>query len=148
MILVTPIEWYGLAALLVVCLLAVWRGGPSERRSTAIVAICWVASIIVDNDGSTGVQWGILGIDILLAAWLITQAISGTRAWAFVAAAAQIMIVLTHAGFALTPEMMQEGFFSSYYIWSYVVLLALAFGNVFARRRSPEKRSATLKSGL
>ncbi|PZO01753.1 MAG: hypothetical protein DCF29_14780 [Alphaproteobacteria bacterium] len=134
MILVTPIEWYGLAALLVVCLLAVWRGGKPERKSAAIVAICWVASIIVDNDGSTGVQWGILGIDILLAGWLIAQALTATQAWSFVAAGAQILIVLTHVGFALTPEMMQEGFFSAYYIWSYVVLLALAFGSLTTRR--------------
>ena len=130
MILVTPIEWYGLAALLVVCLLAVWRGGRLERKAAGIVAICWVASIIVDNDNSTGVQWGILSIDILLAGWFVTQAMIQARAWLFVAAGAQVLILLTHLGFALSPEMMEEGFFSAYYIWSYVVLLALAFGSL------------------
>ncbi len=138
MILVTPIEWYGLAALLVVCLLAVWRGGTPERRAAGIVAICWVASIIVDNDNSTGVQWGILGIDILLAGWFVTQAMIQARAWLFVAAGAQVLILLTHLGFALSPEMMEEGFFSAYYIWSYVVLLALAFGSLTARHPRPE----------
>lgn len=133
MILVTPIEWYGLAALLVVCLLAVWRGGSLERRSAGIVAICWVASIIVDNDKSTGVQWGILAIDIALAGWLVTQAMTQARAWLFIAAGAQVLILLTHLAFALSPEMMEEGFFSTYYIWSYVILLALAFGSLTVR---------------
>lgn len=128
MIHVTLVEWYGLGALLLVCLLALWRGGVPERRATAAVAICWVASVIVDNDGSRGIQWAILAVDILLAVWLAVQALSGVRLWLMLAAGAQIMILLTHVGFALTPAMMQEGFFSAYYIWSYVVLLALALG--------------------
>jgi hypothetical protein len=32
--------------------------------------------------------------------------------------------------------MMQEGFFSAYYIWSYVVLLALASGSLLPGRRN------------
>lgn len=138
MILVTPVEWYGLGALLVVCLLAVWRGGASVRRSTAIVAICWVASVVVDDDGSRGVQWAIFGVDVLLAGWLIYVAMTKTQGWSLLAAAAQILIVLTHIGFMLTPEMMQEGFFSAYYIWSYVVLLALALGCLFSQPTRPE----------
>lgn len=136
MIHVTLVEWYGIGALLFVCVLAVWRGGVPERRTAAVVALCWAASVIVDNDGSRGVQWAILGVDIFLAIWLVFQALTCNRLWLFVAAAAQILILLTHVGFAMTPEMMQEGFFSAYYIWSYVVLLALASGSLLTRRRN------------
>lgn len=134
MILVTPVEWYGLGALLVVCLLAVWRGGAPERRTTAIVAICWIASVVVDNDGSPGVQWAIFGVDVLLAGWLIFEALLRPRLWSMTVAAAQIMIILTHVGFMLRPAIMQEGFFSAYYIWSYVVLLALGLGSLSRRQ--------------
>jgi hypothetical protein len=133
---VTIVEWYGLGALLLVCLIAVWRGGVPERRTAAVVALCWVASVIVDNDGSRGVQWAILAVDIFLVVWLVFQALTCNRLWLFVAAAAQILILLTHVGFAITPEMMQEGFFSAYYIWSYVVLLALASGSLLPGRRN------------
>ena len=136
MIHVTLVEWYGLGALLFVCVLAVWRGEAPERRTAAVVALCWVASVIVDNDGSRGVQWAILGVDIFLVIWLVFQALTCNRLWLFVAAAAQILILLTHVGFAMTPEMMQEGFFSAYYIWSYVVLFALASGSLLTKRRN------------
>lgn len=138
MIHVTLVEWYGLAILLAVCLLAAWRGGKPERRATAIVAVCWIASVVVDNDGSTGVQWAIFGVDVFLAGWLSFEALSKTRLWLLVAAGAQILIVLTHVGFLLQPAMMQEGFFSAYYVWSYVVLLALALGSLFAPRFRPD----------
>ena len=134
MIHVTLVEWYGLGALLLVCLLAAWRGGAPERRVTAVVAVCWVASVVVDNDGSRGVQWAILGVDVFLAGWLVVEAMVRPRIWMLGAAGAQILILLTHIGFALTPAMMQEGFFSAYYIWSYVVLVAVAVGNLLARR--------------
>ena len=134
MIHVTLVEWYGLGALLLVCLIAVWRGGVPERRTAVVVAACWVASVIVDNDGSRGVQWAILGVDVFLGAWLVVQALRCNRAWLFCAAGAQILILLTHVGFALTPAMMQEGFFSAYYVWSYVVLAAVAVGSLSRRR--------------
>ncbi|MGV9008074.1 hypothetical protein [Brevundimonas sp.] len=137
MIHVTLVEWYGLGALLLVCMLAVWRGGVPERRTAIVVALCWVASVIVDNDGSRGVQWAILSVDVLLGVWLVIQALTCNRFWLMVAAGAQILILLTHVGFALTPDMMQEGFFSAYYIWSYVVLLALALGSFLARYQVP-----------
>lgn len=134
MIHVTLVEWYGLGALLLVCTLAVWRGGVPERRTAIVVALCWVASVIVDHDGSRGVQWAILAVDVLLGVWLVIQALTCNRFWLMVAAGAQILILLTHVGFALTPEIMQEGFFSAYYIWSYVVLLALAVGSLSGPR--------------
>lgn len=136
MIHVTLVEWYGLGALLLVCLIAVWRGGALERRTAAVVAVCWVASVIVDHDGSRGVQWAILGVDVFLGVWLVIQALRANRAWLFVAAGAQVLILLTHVSFAVTPAMMQEGFFSTYYVWSYIVLLALAIGSVVPRRRT------------
>lgn len=135
MIHVTLVEWYGLGALLLVCGLAAWRGGVPERRTAAVVALCWIVSVVVDNDGSRGVQWAILAVDVFLGAWLVVQALICNRSWLLVAAGAQILILLTHVGFALTPEMMQEGFFSAYYIWSYVVLLAIAIGSLSSRRR-------------
>ena len=135
MIHVTLLEWYGLGALLLVCLVAAWRGGVAERRVTAVVAVCWLASVVVDNDSSRGVQWAILGVDVFLAGWLVVEAMVSPRIWMLVAAAAQILILLTHVGFALTPAMMQEGFFSAYYIWSYVVLAAVTVGNLLAGHR-------------
>ena len=135
MIHVTLVEWYGLGALLLVCAIAAWRGGVPERRTTAVVALCWIGSVVVDNDGSRGVQWAILAVDVFLGAWLAFQALTGNRAWLFFAAGAQILILLTQVGFALSPEIMQEGFFSAYYIWSYVVLIALAIGSLSRRRQ-------------
>lgn len=140
MIHVTIVEWYGLAALFLVCALVAWRGEGPERRTASVVAFCWIASVVVDNDASRGVQWAILGVDVFLGGWLVFQALTGNRAWLYVAAGAQILILLTHAGFALSPEVMQEGFFSAYYIWSYVVLAAIATGSLSRHGRVNETR--------
>lgn len=135
MMLVTTTEWYGLGALLAMVLLAVWRGDGLARRVAVVFALAWVGSVMVDDDGVRGVQWAIFAIDVLLAGWLVTETLLSGRIWLYVATAAQLMIVMTHVAFYLDARIVQEGFFSAYYVWSYVELLAIAAGALTARRK-------------
>lgn len=138
---VTRFELYGLAVLLLVCALATWRGGMTERRITAVIAVAWVASLVLDDDASRQVQWTLFGIDVVLAVWLVAEAIFGRRLWIAIAAGAQLMIVLTHVAFAANRHIVQEAFFSAYYVWSYVVLLAVVLGCLTTRRDSLSQSS-------
>lgn len=130
---ISRFEIYGLIVLLLVCGMAIWRGGPVERRIAAVVAVAWVGSILLDDDASSGVQYRLFAIDCVLAVWLVAEAALSRRIWPAFAAAAQLMIVMTHVAFAVNARIVQEGFFSAYYIWSYLVLLALAIGVLTAR---------------
>lgn len=142
---VTPLEWYGMAALLVCCLPAIWRGTPGDRRAALVIAVAWVACVLVDDDASRGVQWGIFAIDIALAAWLLVEGVFGKRLWLAAAAAAQTFIVATHVAFMIDADIQQEGFFSTYYLWSFVVLICLALGPLLSPRRRPQS-TATIST--
>ena len=74
---VNIIELYGLLALLLAVGVAFWRGGALERRVATVIAAAWIGSLIVDNDGSRGVQWAICAIDIALAIYLMGETLFG-----------------------------------------------------------------------
>lgn len=138
---ISPFELLGLATMALVCGIAFWRGGSTERRIAAVVAIAWVASILLDDDASTGVQWRIFAIDLILGIWLIAETLFSGRIWPAFAAGAQIFIVLTHVAFMVKVEIVQDMFYSAYYLWSYVVLAALATGSLLSPSR-PRRSSS------
>ena len=124
-------EWFGLAIMALACGFAAWRGEKLERRAAAVIATAWILSVILDQDGHQGVQWGIFTIDVLLLGYLLHEAIFSKRVWPIFATAAHMFIVLTHASFLIDSRIEQWGFFTAYYIWSYVVLLALFAGSAW-----------------
>lgn len=127
-------EIFGLGVLVGVLVLALWRGGPTERRVALAVAVAWVASTFADTPEAGAVQWRILLIDTLLAAWLLFEAVTSARLWTVFAFLAQLMIVMTHVAAMLQPTILVWGFYTAYYVWSYAVLLALCVGTLTARR--------------
>lgn len=131
---ITQFEWLSLLALALAVAAAWWRGTRADRRSALIIAAAWLASMLVDDDGSRGVQWGIFAIDLLLVSYLLVEGVFGRRLWPVCAAVAQLFIVMTHVAFLMSPSMIHEGFFSAYYLWSYVVLLCLLVGALTNRR--------------
>lgn len=124
-------EWLGLAIMALCCAFAASRGGRLERRAAAFIAAAWILSILLDQDGHYGVQWGILTIDILLLVYLLHEAAFGKRLWPLFAAAAHMFVVLTHTAFLLDGRIQHWGFFTAYYVWSYAVLAALVGGAVW-----------------
>ena len=138
---VSPLEVAGLLALAFVCAIAFWRGGPSERRVAGVILLAWLGSLILDDDNTTGIQWAIFAIDVLLAIWLAAEVLFGPRIWLYFALAAQVMIVMTHIAFMIQSEIVQDAFYSAYYFWSYVVLGSLAIDSLFKPVGLRTKRS-------
>lgn len=136
---VSLFEVYGLVALFLACALAFWRGGTQERRLAVVIAVAWIGSVVVDNDGSRTIQWAIFIVDMILAIWLLSEAILGRKLWPAFAAGAQVMIVMTHVAFFTDARIVHEAFFSAYYVWSYVVLACLAVGSLLAARSRSRK---------
>lgn len=131
----STLEVIGLVIMLGVCGFTWLRGGSTERRAALAVSSAWIASTVADMDWWTGVQWGILVIDAALAVFLVWLAAQSRRIWPAVAAAGVILIVLTHIAFMISAAMRQAGFFTVYYLWSYLVLGAVLWGGVTAARR-------------
>jgi len=97
--------------------------------------------LILDDDNTTGIQWAIFAIDVLLAIWLAEEVRFGPRIWLYFALAAQVMIVMTHIAFMIQSEIVQDAFYSACYLWSYVVLASLAIGSLFKPVGLRTKRS-------
>lgn len=142
---ITWIEIFGLGLMALVTSLAIWLGGPVERRVAAVLAGAWLLSMLVDRDGHAGVQWGIFAIDALFFIYLLAETVSSRRLWPAAASGFQMFVVMTHVAFIMDFRIEHWGFFSAYYVWSYATVAAVLFGTLTApegrlrrRRRKPE----------
>lgn len=142
---ITWIEIFGLGLMALVTSLAMWLGGPVERRVSAVLAGAWLLSILVDRDGHAGVQWGIFVIDVVFFVYLLAETVSSRRLWPAAASGFQLFVVMTHVAFILDLRIEHWGFFSAYYVWSYAIVATVLFGALTAPegrlrrgRRKPE----------
>lgn len=124
----------GLVAMPAVCGFALWRGGGPERRAAVAIAVAWIGSVVVDVDEWHGVQWGIMAIDVVLLAYLAALSVASRRTWLTFATAFQLLIVATHLAFVFDPTIGNLGFFSAYYVLSWLELACLAWGAAVAPR--------------
>jgi len=124
----------GFIALGATALTVVLRGGRLERQAIAIVALAWVASALAPIGDRTGPSWAIAAIDGLLLLYLLYLAAFSRRLWPVAAAGFQLLILATHAAFAVRSELEQWGYFTAYYLWSWGVLAALTVGALTTRR--------------
>ncbi len=114
--------------MFVICGVALWIGGRMERGLAIATIIAWVGSAALEIDDHRIPQWGIFAVDLVYLGVLGSLALFDRRIWLLFMAAFQLLIVLTHVAFALDRSLMQWGFFSAYYLWSYAELVAFAIG--------------------
>ena len=112
----------GFIALAVACLLAFVRGGRLEKKIAAVVAVAW-------NLASP--TWALIAIDSALHIYLLYHALFSRRTWVLVAAACAMLLVATHAAFALRLELEQWAYFTAYYLWSWGVQISIAAGAIW-----------------
>ena len=124
----------GAAIALSVCALAVWKGERPEKLAGGVLAINWMASWAVQNEGP-GPEYGIFAIDVLFLLFMLWLALSSGRLWAMFVAAFQLLIVLTHVSVIIDLRLGSFAFFSAYFLWSYLIVLALLVGTLQAMRR-------------
>lgn len=128
----------GAAAMFAVCAWALVVGGRLERILACATIAAWLGSAAAQIHDPASVQWGIFAIDAVYLGLLIGLAIFERRLWLLFMAAFQLLVVLTHVAFMLDRSLMQWGFFSAYYLWSYAQLIAFAAGlaqRMWRRRR-------------
>ncbi len=129
---ITWIEIFGLGLMALVTSIAIWLGGPVERRVAAVLAGAWLLSILIDRDGHAGIQWGIFAVDVVFFVYLLAETVSCRRLWPAVAGGFQFFVVMTHVAFVLDIRIEHWGFFSAYYVWSYGIVAAVLVGAVTA----------------
>ena len=132
----TPQSQITAAVALGVCAFAVWKGNRPEKLGGWGAAVTWIASAAAqDWPRADGPEYGILAVDVAYLAFSLWLGLSSGRVWAICVAAFQLLIVLTHVATIIDLRIGQFGFFSAYFIWSYLIIVALAVGTVQALRR-------------
>lgn len=139
-------QQFWVLAIGLVCGFALWRGGRPEKLVAVAYLMAWLFTPISHAAHHwVGPQWGVLVIDGLLLAWLITVALRSDRLWPLFAAGFHLVGVVTHLAMAVDPSVAPLPYYRGLVIWSYLSLVPLALGtwNVW-RSATPQKASADI----
>ena len=132
----TPQAQVNALLALAVCAFALWKGDRPEKLGGGVLAAAWIISDLAqDWPRADGPEYGIMAVDVAYFAFSLWLGLSSGRLWALFVAAFQLLIVLTHVATIIDLRIGQFGFFSAYFIWSYLIIVALAVGTVQAMRR-------------
>jgi hypothetical protein len=141
MLIDTPAQQVGTAALVLTCGLAFWRGARADKLGAIAIAVAWIATPLVERRGDWfQPQYGILIVDTLLLAAFIALALRYSRRWPICAAAFQSFAVLTHLAFLVDPHALYRAYYYANFSIGFLFLGSL-FGGVLIEPRETEPRT-------
>lgn len=120
---------------LLVCGFALWRGGPPERWTAAVIILGWFSSPLVEAAQVVAPQWGVFWVDV---AGLFAFALLLTlyrRLWMIALTAFQTLAVTSHWAMLIDHRITMNTYLVGLAVWSLGLLLALFVGTL--TRRSP-----------
>jgi hypothetical protein len=125
----SPIAQVGVIVMALVCALGIIRGELALRLASALLSFAWVASeALEDWNGQHKAQPAILAIDIAFTIFMVVVVTRTRTQWPKYALAINALIVATHLGALVGPQVTRWDFFTLYYALSYAVLAAFAYG--------------------
>jgi hypothetical protein len=130
----SPIYAVSLALLVLSAGLVLWRGGPWERTTAAVLALNWVGTALAPFEPSRP-PWVAIGLDSVTMLFLLYLALYSRRSWTVWASAFQFLVLANHLTFVRFHELEQWAYVTAYYVWGDAVMLSLIAG-VFGRARS------------
>lgn len=135
-------QWASLAALVVSCGVAAWRGGGPERWAAAAMALAWLGSAFAQRSLQLwGPQTGVMIIDGLLLAALVAIALRSDRWWPMWASGFHGLGVLLHLAVIIDADIWGRAYYVAGAIFSYLTMLALLLGSLFRLKRTSKAPS-------
>lgn len=140
----TPTQQIGMAAVIATTVLAFWRGGRTEAAGATVVLVAWIITPFTqDLNIRLGPQLGILTVDAVLLAFLVTLALRSRRYWPLWAAGFHALGTVMHLGAMADPEVVTWAYLTGLFISSYLLLGAIVAGVLLeANRRSSLRGTA------
>ena len=130
--------------LLAVCLYACWRGGTDERVVAITCLAGTAATMLVISplrQRYTGVEEGLLLVDLAVLAGFITVALRSKRFWPLWVAGLQLTTSIGHALKGVDQALVPRAYGAALQFWSYPILIILAVGT-YRRHRRMQQASA------
>jgi len=120
--------YISLSLAILTCGLAIWLGDAAARRIGAAFLISWIASLLVYRNNAQNTDLGVLLVDIATLGFFVWASIKARLIWSVLASAFQLIIVATHLAATIDLRVTIGTFNMSMAMWSYGILLCIAFG--------------------
>ena len=125
--------------LLAVCLYAWLKGGGDERVVAATCLAGTAATMLVISplrNRYSGVEQGLMLVDLAVLAGFITVALRSKRFWPLWVAGLQLTTSLGHILKSVDQDLLPRAYGAALQFWSYPILVILAGGTFRSHRRS------------
>lgn len=126
--------YISLSLAILTCGLAIWLGDVAARRIGAAFLISWIASLVVYRNNAQNTDLGVLLVDIATLFFFVWASITARLIWSVLASAFQLIVVASHLAATIDLRVTIGTFNMSMAMWSYGILLCIAFGTWTGRR--------------
>jgi hypothetical protein len=143
-----PHQYFFRALLVLSCGYALWRGRSDERIVASVCVGATLASRFAFSPLSvryTGVEDGLLFIDLAVLAAFVFIALRSSRFWPLWVAGLQLTASTAHVLKAIDESLLPLAYGAAIALWSYPILIILAIGTWRGHRR--RKRPQTVAAG-
>ena len=135
------------AILLLICAYAWWHGRGEERIAATTCLLASIATHFLISPHSVRyeqVEFGLLGIDIVVLAAFVAIALSSFRFWPLWAAGFQLTVSMSHLMKAVEFDPLPRAYAAAAVFWSYPILLVILIGTwrTHAHRRARAQSQA------
>ncbi|WP_150131309.1 hypothetical protein [Caulobacter mirabilis] len=130
----------GAAAMAAACILALASRGRAQVITALIVAAAWIGSAALQDRANTGPLYWVFALDIAIAVVFVGLALWFRQAWLMWVAAFQLLTAATHVAVIVDLRIDVRAYITAYTVWSYALLLALAWGGIDAFRARARRR--------
>ena len=124
--------------LLAVCIYAWWRGGADERVVAATGLAGTAATMIAISPlrhRYSGVEEGLLLVDLAVLAGFVTVALRSKRFWPLWVAGLQLTTSIGHLLKGVDQDLLPKAYGAALHFWSYPILIVLAVGTFRRHQR-------------
>jgi hypothetical protein len=126
-----PHQYVFRALLIASCGYALWRGRSDERIVALVCLVATAASRLAFSPLSvryTGVETGLLLIDLSVLAAFVFVALKSPRFWPLWVAGLQLTTSMAHLMKAIDESLLPIAYGAAIALWSYPILVILAIG--------------------
>jgi hypothetical protein len=120
--------WFGLTLTIIVCGSAFWKGGREEQVAAGGLLMSWLITLVLRDHRWAGMQWGAFAADFANLALLTAISIRTKRYWPLVAAAFQLLCVMTHVARMIDPGVHGWAYATGQVIFTQLLLVTIGVG--------------------
>lgn len=122
------------------CLYTASSGRRPQVLAAIAVAVGWVGSAVLQNrQNAIDPQYAVFALDSVAVLVFVGLALRYRHGWLMMLAAFLLLTTFTHIAVMIDLRINVWAYFTAYFVWSYLMLVALVWGGVQGHR---ERRAA------